>query len=403
MLKSLYDLSADPPTALASLLERYGKTSEQRPILGDVEKLLADVGVRPAVTDNIAGVYHEPRSARYPAIRGPLGLYLFLDLVTTASLREVIPTSAYHDANAVLRDPAVKDGLKTLYRLGDDCDLGSADLYRIGTTSLIIDCEQRPPSRSGGAERRALKCVLPRHFSVRAIKDSTEGSAKRHKALLKIAPKVYYANDRAVLMEFIEGQTLAERFAQDYVPEQPDDPKGEKRAKLRALRSGDIEFIRELGRVLCEVLGELSVDGQSHLDLSPRNVILVREKPFTIRLIDFGRNFAIAEGVASSVALARAAVYVEPQMIARRRSGDWRSDCYSLGMILLEAAARQPLRRETITSELWRLWTGEHPWDGAPGLARIIEDLIDADPRQRLVFMPDEGAEGAFAGYRDGR
>jgi hypothetical protein len=74
---------------------------------------------------------------------------------------------------------------------------------------------------------------------------------------------------------------------------------------------------------------------------------------------------------------------VEPQMITRQRSGDWRSDCYSLGIILLEAAARQPLHRETIARELWRLWTGEHSWDGAPGLARIIEDLIDAQPDQR--------------------
>jgi hypothetical protein len=44
-------------------------------------------------------------------------------------------------------------------------------------------------------------------------------------------------------------------------------------------------------------------------------------------------------------------------------------------------------RGERYLAELWRLWTGEHSWDGAPGLARIIEDLIDAEPSQRLVFM----------------
>ncbi len=90
-----------------------------------------------------------------------------------------------------------------------------------------------------------------------------------------------------------------------------------------------------MGHKLCDTLALLSADGQCHLDLSPRNIILLHEEPLELRLIDFGRNFAIAEGVASSLALARASVYVEPQMITRRRTGDWRSDCYSLGIILL--------------------------------------------------------------------
>ena len=326
----------------------------------------------------------------YSALRGPLGLCLFLDLATRASLHETPPTELIEEAKAPLSDEAVKKSLRALYRLDDDkdladCSLERAELHEIGTTSLILECEKKPPNPSV-----ALKCVLPRHFSVRAITEGAKQYGERHRAILSIAPEVYGSNERAVMMEFVRGRTLAERLEDDQVPDEPDDPRGEETARKRALRRPHIEFIRALGKALCDVLEKLHARDQCHLDLSPRNIILVNEDPLDLRLIDFGRNFAIAEGVASSLALARASVYVEPQMITRQRTGDWRSDCYSLGIILLEAAARKPLHRETVARELWRLWTGEHSWDGAPGVARIIEDLIDARPTQRLVFMGED-------------
>lgn len=398
MLKSLYELSNDPRRALSELITRYG-TVDETDLLRDVEKLLVDVSVQPDLIERIENVYAEDDSLRVATIRGPLGLCLFLDLVTRASLHETAPISIVGDARLLLDDPMVKKSMHSVYKLGDrdleDCDLSEADLYQVGTTSMILDCETKAPNKS----RVALKCVLPRHFAVRAITEGAKQSAERHGAILSIAPTVYGSNERVVMMEFIPGRTLAARFEDDHVDPVPGDATGEERAKQRALGRVHIEFIRELGRKLCDVLEKLSEREQCHLDLSPRNIILTCESPLDVRLIDFGRNFAIADGVASSLALARASVYVEPQMITRQRSGDWRSDCYSLGIILLEAAARQPLHRETIARELWRLWTGEHSWDGAPGLARIIEDLIDAEPAQRLVFMdaPDDNRACAVA------
>jgi serine/threonine protein kinase len=386
-MKSIYELNADPEQGLDELIGTFGRNGEAA-LLEEAEKLLADVSVQPDLMARIDAVFCLPRASTYPAIRGPLGACIFLDLVTRASLHEVPAVDLRTSAQALLLDDMVRDSLRFVYRLDEshelaECDLSQVDLHEIGTTSVILDCCRSTPPN----ERVALKCVLPRHFGVRAITDAALHYGQRYGAVLSVAPKVYGSNERAVVMEFVAGRTLAERFAEDHVPEQPDDPKGKKRAELRALGSAHIAFIRELGHKLCDVLAQLSVDGQCHLDLSPRNIILMHEDPLDIRLIDFGRNFAIAEGVASSLALARASVYVEPQMITRQRVGDWRSDCYSLGIILLEAAARQQLNRDSINQELWRLWTGEYLWDGAPGLARIVEDLIDAEPDQRLAFI----------------
>lgn len=455
MLKSLYDLSDKPAEALQELIERYDSSGDGRDadasvlkavdrvlvasavqvdvrqkvtqrleyggldrseiasncpnLLRDVEALLSDVSVQPDVKQRIRAVYELQNTTSYPAILGGLGLYLCLDLATAASLQEssgeqlhqesleddTRPEPRREAANTIFQQPSVKASLRSVYSLSDDCDLEAAQLYRIGTTSLIIDCEKRAEGRTGAPERIALKCVLPRHFSVRAITDSTRDYKMRHKILHHSAPKIYDSTDRTVMMEFIEGETLAERLEADYVPELPDDTTGEARAELRALHLEDIEFIRELSHALCDVLSQLNAKRQWHCDLSPRNIILTRTEPLELRLIDFGENYAIAEEVGSSPALIRASVYVEPQLLARERSGDWQSDCYSLGIILLEAASKQPIRRETIAAELWRLWTGDPPWDGAPGLARIIEDLTDQEPEYRLAFMDDiDGKKG---------
>lgn len=392
MLTSLYELNTDCEAAVTELVDRYGDTGKAE-LLVDIERLLADVSVQPDLIARIAAVHRRLASIdAHPAIRGPVGLCLFLDIVTRASLHETPPPELLEEAKEPFADDAVKSSLRVLYKLDDDddlkdCSLEDAELHQIGTTSVILECERMTPKTGA-----ALKCVLPRHFSVRAITQGAKQYGARHKAILSIAPEVYGSNERAVMMEFIHGRTLAERLQDDQVHNEPDDPTGETKARKRALRKPHVDFIRALGKELCDVLEKLHAKNQCHLDLSPRNIILVHEDPLDVRLIDFGRNFAIAEGVASSLALARASVYVEPQMITRQRAGDWRSDCYSLGIILLEAAARQPLHRETITRELWRLWTGEHTWDGAPGLARIIEDLIDAEPRQRLAFMSDQAS-----------
>jgi serine/threonine protein kinase len=396
VLNSLYELSGDPRNALAQLLERFGADGEVE-LLQEVERLLADVSVQPDVIESIERAYEFPEVLIPPTIRGPLGLSLFLDLVTRASLHERPQEEFFVQASAFLRDDAVKASLRALYRLDEDallrdCKLDDATLHEIGTTSVILECEKSNPK-----ELVALKCVLPRHFTVRAITEGARQYGERHRAILSIAPTVFGSNERAVMMEFVEGRTLAQHFEADQLADpRPGDPRGEQLARTRALGGTQIEFIRQLGRTLCDVLEALHAKDQCHLDLSPRNIILVRERyPLEVRLIDFGRNFAIADGVSSSLALARASVYVEPHMITHERRGDWRSDCYSLGIILLEAAALRPLHRETIAAELWRLWTGEHAWDGAPGLARIIEDLIDAEPEQRLVFVGAEAPERA--------
>jgi hypothetical protein len=92
--------------------------------------------------------------------------------------------------------------------------------------------------------------------------------------------------------------------------------------------------------------------------------------------------------VGTSDAFRKAALYVDPELVGDDALDDVRCDVYSLGIILLEAASKRALDEASITAEIDRLWQGERPWDGAPGLGRIIDELADDRPQNRLVLMP---------------
>jgi hypothetical protein len=118
-----------------------------------------------------------------------------------------------------------------------------------------------------------------------------------------------------------------------------------------------------------------------------------------IRLIDFGQNFAITERVGSAAAYRRASLYVAPELVQGTSEGSWRCDAYSLGIILLEAAAITELRREDLAFELERLWQGERPWEGAPQIGRIVDELLDDEMNQRLVLYEGPDADSAQPAY----
>jgi hypothetical protein len=199
------------------------------------------------------------------------------------------------------------------------------------------------------------------------------------------------------VMDFVEGPTLAD-LIEDRIPTVPPNVTAKEAARLRAPGQEHIEFIRNVLSALCEVLGDLYEEGRNHLDLSPSNIIVTSkpEEPVEVTLIDLGHNFAVTERVGSSTAIRRAALYVAPELIddgARYRDGSpdaWRCDAYSLGVILLEMTARRRIEKDDFTRELERLWEGDGEWNGALGLGRVVDELIDVDPQRRLLLMPPE-------------
>lgn len=395
----LYELDDNPQVAIAEIRAHYRQPTGaedgrglQRRLLDDVAAILTDDDyVDPNVSARIARTY-EAVDLGSPEIRGPLGLYVALNTATTIALAAAADEVLFEKTKLALEDDATQACFRALYSIDPIYQLAESHLHRVGTTSLILEC----PLSKGSAKPEivALKCLLPRYHKVQAIRTSTSAYMEEHSykesRMVDHAgvPYIYDSTPLTIAMEFIPGPTLAEEFATRAVP---DGLPKEERISERALDDRDIAFIREVGLAVCERLEELARLGNHHLDLSPSNIILTNHpgEPIRVSLIDFGHNFAITERVGTSTAFRRAALYVAPELVEDPLIDDWRCDAYSLGVILLEAAAKREIHAEDLSGELDRLWQGERPWEGAPVLARVIEELIDHHPQQRLALMEE--------------
>lgn len=371
---SLYDAAglAEAGTADANYdaLERRLRASGV-PLVAHVEQLLNDPHVAPDVWGGLACLLERCATAD---LRGAVGLVLIMHDLDEAS-RVLEPAAPVLErCSDRLTEPSTRDAFREFYRLPDDYALDSATFYKLGTTSFILECRRAPTDdRFAKPQRFALKCLLPRYLLIRSIRQRTLAYKHEHGAEVSHAPQIYESTERYIAMDLVVGDTLAERFALH-------------RSKRRT-GGIDFAFVRAVGVTLCTILGELHQDRHHHLDLSPSNIIVGPDDALDLTLVDFGHNFAITEKVSSNAATKQAMHYIAPELFDDTTRDDAKCDMYSLGVILLEAAAdaNQDLGKAGDDS-LSMLW------ERAPGIARIVEDLIDDKPEYRLLLADEETA-----------
>jgi len=125
-----------------------------------------------------------------------------------------------------------------------------------------------------------------------------------------------------LVLEFLEGETLADRIARGPLP---------------------FEDVRRLGAEICRALETAHKAGIVHRDLKPANVMLTRSGA---KLLDFG--IASEHGRAGTAATTRLALtqpatiigtaaYISPEQLQGRQA-DARSDLFALGAVLHECA-----------------------------------------------------------------
>ncbi len=189
--------------------------------------------------------------------------------------------------------------------------------------------------------------------------------------------------ERYLVLEFVEGETLAQRLARGALPI-------EKALDVCRQVASGIEAAHEAGVV--------------HRDLKPGNVMLRPDG--TAKVLDLGLAKAgsaegqgsgtdlsasptiTAAGTAAGVILGTAA-YMSPEQ-ARGRAVDKRSDVWSFGCLLYEClTARQAFRGETVSDTIAAILKGDADLGvlPAPTPARVrdlIARCLCKDPRDRL-------------------
>ncbi len=245
-----------------------------------------------------------------------------------------------------------------------------------------------------GEVYRALDTKLGRDVAIKIIPEIFARDADRMMRFAREArvlaslnhphiAAIYGVEERALVMELVEGPTLAERIAQGPVP---------------------LEEALPIARQIAEALEYAHEKGVVHRDLKPANIKLTADGQ--AKVLDFGLAKALSsepapgESSADSPTLTMratqagiimgTAAYMSPEQ-ARGKTVDKRADIWAFGVVLYEMlTGAQLFEGETVSDTLAHVLTKEPDWDRAPAKTRrLLRDCLEKDPKQRLRDIGD--------------
>jgi Tol biopolymer transport system component len=259
--------------------------------------------------------------------------------------------------------PLGAGGMGEVYRARD------SKLARQVALKVLPDAFARDPDRMARFEREARVLASLNHTHIATIfgvEDS--GSA------------------RALVMELVEGPTLAER-----------------------LRSGPIPIVEALpiARQICEALEYAHEHGIIHRDLKPANIKFTADD--STKVLDFGLAKAL-EGDSASLDIATSptmsrmatmagillgtAAYMSPEQ-AKAKPVDRRADIWAFGCVLYEMlSGKMAFHGETVTDTLAAVIKEEPDWSLLPSntpvrVRVLLQRCLQKDPKQRLQAIGD--------------
>src|SRR3989475_2976915 len=292
---------------------------------------------------------------------------------------------------------------------------GMGEVYRARDTKLGRDV--------------AIK-ILPRAF----IEDADRRARFEREARLLAALNhphigaIYGFEDRegihALVLELVEGETLAERLARSKDRALPDTGRG--RSSDRPIPIGEALAI---ARQIAEALEAAHERGIVHRDLKPANVILqtasgqqapassVDSAPrmaddVTVKVVDFGlakvggsesaheltHSPTITIGGTSDGVILGTAAYMSPEQ-ARGKLVDKRTDIWAFGCVLYEMLAGCKVFAGDTVSDTVAVILGREPdWsalpeDTPPTIRRLLQRCLEKDPKRRLHDIADARIE----------
>jgi Tol biopolymer transport system component/tRNA A-37 threonylcarbamoyl transferase component Bud32 len=272
-----------------------------------------------------------------------------------------------HEITALLG----KGGMGEVYRARD------TKLKREVAIKILPEEFLRDPDRVSRFQREAEVLASLNHPNIAAIYDLEEAGGSRY-----------------LVLELVEGETLADRIQQGPIP---------------------IEEGLDIAKRICEALEAAHEKGIIHRDLKPANVKITPDGK--VKVLDFGLAKAMESSPVSAIqsnsptimsgsmpgVILGTAAYMSPEQ-ARGQTVDKRADIWSFGVVLYEMlTGRRLFEGESFSDTLAAVLMREPEWDRVPPKAcHLLRSCLEKDPRRRLRDIGDawrliERAPGAPA------
>jgi serine/threonine protein kinase len=254
-----------------------------------------------------------------------------------------------------------KGGMGEVYRARD------TKLKRDVAIKILSDEFSRDPDRVSRFQREAEVLASLNHPNIAAIYDLQEANGSRY-----------------LVLELVEGETLADRIARGPIP---------------------VEEALDIAKSICEALEAAHEKGIIHRDLKPANVKITDGK---VKVLDFGlakvmSSTAPATTLSNSPtlltgtmggAIVGTAAYMSPEQ-ARGRNLDKRTDIWAFGVVLYEMlTGRMLFSAETASETIAAVMLKEPDWNMLPAnIPARVRDLLRRclvkEPRNRTRDIGD--------------
>ena len=272
-------------------------------------------------------------------------------------------------------------GMGEVYRAHD------AKLGRDVALKVLPEAFSSDPERMGRFEREAKVLASLNHTNIAAIYGFEES-----------------AGVHALVMELVEGQTLAERIGEGGARDAGPRGSGLKAGATQTGAQGTLQLDEALpiAKQICEGLEYAHERGIVHRDLKPANVKITPEQ--VVKILDFGLAKALegetgAGDVSTSPTISRmatqagvilgTAAYMSPEQ-AKGRPVDRRADVWAFGCVLYEMlTGKCAFGGETVTDVLASVVKEEPNWAVLPestpaAIRRLLKRCLKKDVKQRL-------------------
>lgn len=250
-----------------------------------------------------------------------------------------------------------RGGMGEVYRARD------SRLQRDVALKVLLDHFAQDPIRVARFRREARTLASLNHTGIGAIYDVVE-----------------VGNREALVLELVEGPTLAERLARGAMP---------------------LDQALAIGKLLADAIEDAHANGILHRDLKPGNIKVTDDG--VVKILDFGLAKMLdpepglpdVDLTAESPALLFGTPsYMSPERM-RGVPADERSDIWSFGCVLFEMlTGTRAFPGKTTPDVMAKVFEREPAYDllpatTPPSIRRLLQRCLEKNPRRRLGYIGD--------------